>query len=165
MKCDICGARMVARQATAKAPYHYVLSGLPNVYLVGIEVRRCPNGHGESPALYRMTDLHRTIAAALILKPSTLTGDEVRFLRKFAGIAANEFADQLRITKHTMSRIEHGTQKMGATADKLARVIAAAWRQMDSAAKKVLLSAEQLVARAPQRLVLKATQRGWKEAA
>lgn len=164
LKCSECGAIREKRRTTARAPYHYVLSGLPNVYLVGIELARCPNGHGDAPIIPRMGPLHRAIAKSLIDKPAPLTGDEVRFLRKHAGIAANDFAAQLRITKHTLSRIENGAQKMGPMADKLTRAIAAAAAEM-SEARAVLLSGDVGEGKAKARIVLEATPRGWREAA
>jgi len=38
MKCDACAGALTPRHATRKAPYHYRLSGLDNVYLVGIKL-------------------------------------------------------------------------------------------------------------------------------
>lgn len=163
-KCDICGERMVSRKAGPREPYHYRASGLDDVFLVGVEVRRCPIGHGETPVIPRIGELHRVIAVHLLEKPDLLTGTEVRYLRKFAGLQAQEFAALLRVTPETMSRIETGAQKMGATADKLVRAIAAAATGMKQTSEVVLAPVPERW-KPMERVVLKPTSRGWGEAA
>lgn len=162
--CDVCGARLVSRRSTAKEPYHYVLSGLPNVYLVGVEVRRCPKGDGEAPVLVRMDALHAAIARLLIEKPAPLSGDEIRYLRKFAGMQAQDFAARLGMVKATFSRVENGAQRLGPGADKLVRAIAAAARGMTDEAQAALLALEG-DGKAAKRVTLKSTSKGWSEAA
>lgn len=107
MKCDVCEAEMIVKQAEL---FHYVESGLPNVYLSGIEVEECPNGHGESPSIPRLPELHELIAEAVCLKPSLLTGAEARFLRKELGMKAKDWAAYLHVDAATLSRWENGEQ-------------------------------------------------------
>jgi DNA-binding transcriptional regulator YiaG len=125
MKCDICLNEMEERKATHQQPYRYVLSGLKNVYLMGIRVRVCPTCKIESPIIPRMADLHDVIRQILVRKPELLTGDEIRFLRKNAGLAAKQFAEFIDESPSHLSRVENGkTPALGAQADKLARAIA-----------------------------------------
>lgn len=125
MKCYTCDVEMVERKTTDDAPYHYVLSGLENVYLAGIVVRWCPKCKGESPVIPRIAELHRLIADTLIRQPTLLSGPEVRFLRKHVGFPAKEFAALLGVTPEHLSRVETGAIKtLGAQADSLARALA-----------------------------------------
>jgi hypothetical protein len=64
MKYDLCNDELILKRAEL---FHYAESGLPNVYLSGIEVEECQNGHGHSP---RILELHELIAEAVCLKQS-----------------------------------------------------------------------------------------------
>ncbi len=107
MKCETCYAELVVKRVDC---YHYAESGLPNVYLSGIEVEECPNGHGQSPRIPRILDLHELIAESVCVKPSPLTGDEARFLRKELGMKAKDWAAYLHVDAATLSRWENGEQ-------------------------------------------------------
>jgi putative transcriptional regulator len=138
--CELCGAEVALRKATVEDPYPYELSGLKDVALVGIAVRRCTNCGAEVPIIPRIADLHRTIADGLIRKPAPLTGREIRFLRKNAGLAARKFAALLGIDPSHLSRVETGkTGKLGASTDRLARAVVMAESQGGEAARQVLL--------------------------
>src|SRR5216684_3404397 len=91
-RCESCSGSMTVRKTTKEQPYHYTISGLDNVFLVGIDVEECKECHIEEPIIPRMRELHQTIAKALLHKDALLTGKEIRFLRKNAGIPANRFA-------------------------------------------------------------------------
>ena len=123
MRCPVCGARMIKRSATAKNPYRYTLSGLPNVFLVGITVDRCVTCNSDTPTIPMVGDLHRAIAEAITKKPAPLSGAEIRFLRKNIGISAKDFASVLGITPETMSRFETGAQAPGNSIDRFLRLI------------------------------------------
>jgi len=123
MKCPKCGEQLVEARATVDTPYRYVTSGLKNIYLVGIVLRRCKRCNSENAVVPRMADLHRAIARVLLDKPERLNGDELRFLRKHAGLSALDFAAQLQIEPETLSRFENDKQDLGVTTEKLARAI------------------------------------------
>jgi YgiT-type zinc finger domain-containing protein len=83
MKCRTCGMEeMVEHKATEEAPYHYTLSGLQGVYLVGISIWRCSSCGEEVPAIPKVGELHEAIARSLIKRDGNLTGKEIKFLRK-----------------------------------------------------------------------------------
>ncbi|WP_223507795.1 transcriptional regulator [Pseudomonas sp. BF-B-25] len=66
--------------------YHYVESGLPNVWLSnGFVVKE--TSYGEAVAITDVQGLHDTIGKALAEKPAALTGAEFRFLRKELGLS------------------------------------------------------------------------------
>lgn len=122
--CERCGARTRERKATRARPYPYRLSGLENLYLVGIKVRVCPGCGAEVPIIPKLGELHATIARAFLEKPARLTGTELRFLRKNAGITAADFAALVGVDPTHLSRFENGhTEQLGASTDKLARAV------------------------------------------
>ena len=76
--CRTCRkGEMQVREET----YLYAESGLPNVVLVGVQVRRCPECGAHELVLPRVTELHRTIALALIPRASAAASS----LSQFAG--------------------------------------------------------------------------------
>ena len=137
-KCRNCGKdEMTARAET----YLYAESGLPNVVLVGVEVRRCPScGHHEL-VLPRVTELHRTIAHAVIRKPARLSGAEVRYLRKYLGWSGADFAGHVGVDPSTVSNWETDKDPIGTSSDRLLRLMVAHGRpveeySLDELAKK-----------------------------
>ena len=123
--CEICGGPVSARTATVRKPYHYKLSGLNRVFLIGIEVEACGGCGMESPSIPKLGELHRIIAHYLINKMDRLAGEELRFLRKLPGIPAKKFAELLRITPEHLSGAENGRRPLSQSVDKLARAIVA----------------------------------------
>jgi transcriptional regulator with XRE-family HTH domain len=66
------------------------------------------------------------IAKALLFKEGLLVGEEIRFLRKNAGLSAKEFARLIQVDPAHLSRVENGkTETLSAATDKLARAVAA----------------------------------------
>jgi DNA-binding transcriptional regulator YiaG len=125
--CYECGSPVSRIVATLQKPYHYDLSGLKDVYLAGITVENCLRCATESPIIPRIAELHAVIAKSLVNKPTLLTGEEIRFLRKWAGFPAKQFAALLWIDASHLSRVENGkTRHLGAPVDKLARAMAMA---------------------------------------
>lgn len=117
MICPNCG-----KKATKKRElYRYLESGLDNVYLetdvfkckCGETIADIPNIHG----------LHEFIAAGLVKRSAQLIGSEIRYLRKQMHLKAVELAQLLSVNKVTVSRWENGSEKIGATNDKLIRFL------------------------------------------
>src|SRR5579872_6656776 len=88
-KCRECGGVMEGR----KGEYRYTECGLDSVTLQDIVVFHCTRCNDLVPEVPEVGILHRVIAIRLLLKKSLLTGDEIRFLRKFNGYSINEFCD------------------------------------------------------------------------
>lgn len=105
--------------------YLYTESGLPNVVLVGVEVRRCSScGHHEL-VLPRLTELHRTIAHVVIRKHSRLSGPEIRYLRKYLGWSGVDFARHVGVDPSTVSNWENDKDPIGTASDRLLRLMVA----------------------------------------
>ncbi len=137
--CQICGRKLTVRTATKSRPFHYTLSGLPDVYLVDVKVYRCEHCNRESAAIPRIEELNRSIAAHLAEKHGKLTGPEVRFIRKQAGLSAKEAAAFLALTPARLSRVENEReQPLGGPSEQLVRVLARAASAGDEPIKTLL---------------------------
>jgi transcriptional regulator with XRE-family HTH domain len=148
MDCEKCGVAMVDRMTTNAEPYRYRLSGLP-VGLVGIEVFHCPKCNAQSPIIPRLSELHQVIAGILVRKPAPLTGEEIRFLRKQIGLPAQLL---LGVSPAHLSRVENGYRsRLGAPADRLARVAAAKANDNETQRDALLKLADELYAQKKKR--------------
>jgi len=117
-----CGC---GEQATViSGDYLFVESGLTNVTLHGVELLKCDNCGTLTPVLSKINNLMQVIAEALVLKPSQLTGKEIRFLRKYIGFTGERFGKKLGLTKEHVSRIENEKHPVGAQTDRLIRYLA-----------------------------------------
>jgi transcriptional regulator with XRE-family HTH domain len=170
-KCDVCRSVMRERMATRERPYHYDLSGLDDVYLAGILVRECPRGHGDSPVIPRIEELHNHLALWLIQKRGLLHGKEVRFLRKVIGFQGKKFAALLGVSPEHLSRVENGKRKtLGHSSDRVARLAVASVLEEGEEVRELLLRlADNLTAKKKEPregLVLRPDgKRGWQRAA
>lgn len=104
--------------------HRYIESGLPNVTLVNVEVRRCPHCGEQELVIPKIEQLHRVLAEAVSMKTERLTHQETRFLRKYLGWSGADFAAHFGVAPETVSRWESGNQVMNPMAEKLLRVLA-----------------------------------------
>ncbi len=102
-----CADKAVERLATPETPYHYVLSGLPNVYLSGVRCRVCEECNKQEADIPAQTELLQAIARAIVEKSSRLKGPEIRFLRKRLHKKQTEFATLLSLTPQHLCAIEN----------------------------------------------------------
>jgi transcriptional regulator with XRE-family HTH domain len=107
--------------ATEEKPFHFTDSGLDNVYLIGIRYFVHEDGSvvAEIPAIKQLMKL---IAKDLVFSPESLTGSEVRFLRKRMCKKAIDMAALLMIEPETLSRIENGHYEMSRNLDLILRL-------------------------------------------
>jgi putative zinc finger/helix-turn-helix YgiT family protein len=125
-----CRTYLSKRTATADKPFLFTWSGLPNVYLAGIQYEECQRCHkvaGRFPAPLRLLDV---LTKAVAEKPSPLTGLEIRYLRKSLGKKAIDFATLIGVSPEQVSRWENGHNSPEKSADKLIRLLAT--RRVDS---------------------------------
>ena len=81
--------------------YHYTESGLQNVWLTnGYAVRKTPYGKGV--AIQNVAALHKAICQTIARKPS-LTGAELRFLRKQMDLSQAALAELLGTSEQNVS--------------------------------------------------------------
>ena len=118
----VCGCG--ARASIVREDYRFIESGLDHITLRGVEVLHCPNCGTVAPLLFQIKRLMAIIARALVFKPSPLTGQEIRFLRKHIGLTGERFGRKLGLTKEHVSRIEHQKYPVGQQTDRLIRYLA-----------------------------------------
>ena len=120
-KCYECGGAMDGKRSN----YKYTECGLSSVNLVNITVFHCTNSKCGAvvPEIPAMADLHRKIAFSLITKETLLSGPEIRFLRKMAGLTGVELAQLLGSHKTNLSKWENGTRSITKKSDSALRLL------------------------------------------
>ncbi len=144
--------------------HRYEASGLPNVVLVDIEIRRCPNCDERTVVIPRMGPLHRAIAMSIIAEPTKLPPQEIRFLRKWLGWSGQDFARHFGVTPTTVSRWESVEDPfpMGGTAERLLRLSVAHGQPADAYPVSRLAELDDDAEPRPARLMgLKPSGGGW----
>ncbi len=116
--CECGEASIVVR-----GDYLFVESGLDNVVLRKVKLLKCSRCGSVTPLLSKINELTQIIACALILKPSELTGKEIRFLRKYIGLTGEQFGRKLGLTKEHVSRIENEKHPVGTQTERLIRYV------------------------------------------
>jgi len=105
--CD-CKKPMKAELTT----HRFKESGLDNVILHGVKRYHCANC-GETVFDYgNINQLNLTLADTLLRKKDLLTGNEIRFLRTYAGYSSEMFSRIIGLDKTSFSRIENGRSKI-----------------------------------------------------
>ncbi len=122
VECSNCGKEA----KVIRGSYQFRESGLANVVLQGIEIVRCKHCGNEDPIIPRVNDLIRLLTIAVIGKPHRLQGEEVRFIRKYLRMTGDEFARLLDVDKTTLSKWENNDDVVGASNDRLIRMMALA---------------------------------------
>jgi putative zinc finger/helix-turn-helix YgiT family protein len=117
-KCYECGKTMHG----AYGNYRYTECGLDSVNLVGILIFHCKCG-AIVPQIHAMGDLHRKIMLSLITKETLLSGSEIRFLRKMAGLKGTEMSQLLGIHKTNLSKWENGKLPINKRTDATLRLL------------------------------------------
>jgi len=102
-------------------PYHYVASGLDNIYLLnGVSHDDTP--YGRMVTIKNLNGLHRAIGLHIIEKQEQMTGPEFRFLRKQMALTQAELAEAMRVTDQTIANYEKGNTADFGPADAFMRM-------------------------------------------
>jgi len=120
MICNNCDGNLIIKTGQR---YHYVMSGLDNVYLENIEVEECESCGQITPYIPSMPTLHKMIAERLVLKSSALIGKEIRFLRKERRKKAKDWAALLKVEPETLSRWENEEKQPSESMDQYIRLL------------------------------------------
>lgn len=118
--CYQCGSEMIE---LPPRKYHYIESGLKDIYLNGITQYKCVECDETYVSIPRINGLHLAIGKSLCCKKGLLTGCEIKFLRKELHLQSKEFAKVLGITAQHLSRLENNEKVTSPTLDKLIRTI------------------------------------------
>lgn len=112
--------------STQSNPYHFVGSGLLNVYLVGVEYDLDPQTGLQAADIPCLPKLMEAIGKVLVEKKTPLSADEIRFLRKRLRFASKMFAELVGVSSEQYSRIENGASNVTPTVERLVRLLYAA---------------------------------------
>jgi DNA-binding transcriptional regulator YiaG len=119
-QCSNCGATGRA----VHGAYELKGAGLKDVVLQRIDTVMCPNCKNEDPIIANLNGLMRAVALAVIGKPYRLTGEDVRFLRKYLRLTGEEFSRLIHVDKSTPSKRENNEDCLGDQSDRLIRLVA-----------------------------------------
>lgn len=119
MFCPSCGSEM----KSGEGRYHYVESGLTNVYIQNCRMYECEGCFTSIPLLPEAKALTACVAEALVEKSGRLSADEVLFLRKSIGMTSEELSTKLRVDRVTVSRWENGRMSINGLSDLRLRTI------------------------------------------
>ena len=156
----MCRTCREGEMKTTTENHLYVESGLPNVVLVGVEVRRCPKCGAFEVLLPRVAELHRVIAKAVIHKPARLSAAEVKFLRKHLGWSGADFAAHMGVDPTTVSAWENDRKPFGTSSDRLLRLMVARQAPVEDYSLDELTKIED-ERRAPIEVRVAPEPRGW----
>jgi putative zinc finger/helix-turn-helix YgiT family protein len=116
-KCSNCaGSAHISR-----GNYRFDEIGIP-MTLKDVELVKCDDCGTEEPVIPNMNGLMHAVALAVITHERSLSGDEIRFLRKYLGLSTAEFMKLLHINQSTLSRWENG-ETVGPQSDRLIRLL------------------------------------------
>jgi putative zinc finger/helix-turn-helix YgiT family protein len=136
-RCSNCEA--TARKVRTNYPFKE--SGLSNVVLKGIETIQCDRCGNADPIIPRANEVMKQLVLAVVEKPHPLTGQEVRFLRKYLGMSGATFASHLGVDRAALSRWENGHDRIGTQSDRLIRMVATSLgglkNQVEQVARKI----------------------------
>ena len=116
-KCMDCGETMVGSPQS----YQYIECGLSSVEIRNVTVYNCGSCGACIPELPAIEQLHMVIAIQLLIKDSLLSGEEIRFLRKMAGLTQSELAEILGMTPTRPCKWESGREPIGDANDRALR--------------------------------------------
>lgn len=118
-ECTACGAEAPVVRGNCR----FDQIGIP-VQLERIDVVKCPKCGNVDPIIPNMDGLMDCLALGIIFKPYSLTGKDVRFLRKYIGKSQEDFAKLVPVEPTTLSKWETDQQEIGAKSDRLLRLLA-----------------------------------------
>lgn len=121
-QADTLDRASLVKTSTDAEPYHFIGSGLRNVYLVGVEYEIDAETGEQSAVIPCLPNLMEAIGKVLVEKKSPLGADEARFLRKRLRFASKAFAELVGVTSEQFSRIENGAV-LTATMDRVVRLL------------------------------------------
>lgn len=142
--------------------YHYVDSGLDNIYLAnGFEIHETPYGEGIS--IEDTEGLHKAIGKWLIKQPRPLTGAELRFLRLEMEQTQRDLASFLGTKEQTLRLWERDREKsLQGTADRLLRALYADFAGGNGSVRAMLKRLSELNEQKPEVATFEETDFGWK---
>jgi DNA-binding transcriptional regulator YiaG len=103
------------------AEYRYTESGLDNIILAGVKFV-IDDGGDEGVCIPNVNGLHRTIAESILLRKSSMSGAELRFIRSEMGLTQAELAGLVHREPLAISRWERSESPIDSNAEALIRL-------------------------------------------
>ncbi|MDP2359047.1 MAG: transcriptional regulator [Beijerinckiaceae bacterium] len=103
--------------------YRYTDSGLDNVMIEGVKLLVDDAGD-ECLVIPNINALHKVIAHGIVVRRSSMSGQELRFIRTEMGMTQAQLAAMLHREPLAISRWERGEVAMDANAEALVRLYA-----------------------------------------
>ncbi len=118
--CYSCDSKKKLKKI--KATIKYDFGGAPFVTLKDIPQLKCDDCGETFTEIPKISSLHKMIAElTAIHQPGLLSGDQIRFIRKYLGHSTEDYADIIKMNPKTLSRIENDKQKHSESIDKTIR--------------------------------------------
>jgi putative zinc finger/helix-turn-helix YgiT family protein len=117
--CSNCGQPAEIQ----KGDFPFIRQPGLNVHLYDVDLIVCPECGNIDPVIPKVNEVLRKIAEAIVGKKYRMTGAEVRFLRKYLGMTAEQFCRLLHVDKTTMSKWENDEDPVGQQSDLLIRTL------------------------------------------
>lgn len=96
---------------------------LDNLYFLNLTVEVCDKCGNEIKHYYKINQIYRTIAQAIVLQTWLLRPQDIKFLRTERAIKINDWASILAIEPDTLLDWESGKQVLSAQADMAIRLL------------------------------------------
>jgi putative transcriptional regulator len=125
--------------------YHFVGSGLPNVYLANGYSNESDAEFGDLVMIERLPALFMAIAFKLATKPEPLTGAEFRFLRKRMELSQVALARLLQVNEQTVANYEKSKSGAGPADIAIRYLLLAHVADDEDVAQEMRLEAEELM--------------------
>jgi putative zinc finger/helix-turn-helix YgiT family protein len=148
---------------TRRENHKYTECGLSNVLILDLEVRYCAACGERQYVFPRLAQLHKLLAVVTAQQAASLTGEQIRFLRKHMGWSRSEFADLIGVEGETVSRWEHGRAPMSASAERLLRLLVFREKPVEEYPSEQLAKVGK--PGAPKTVRVSSNARGWNAAA
>lgn len=129
--CPNCGNKDIV---TVRGEHEFLESGLDNVKLMNVEIKKCYNCGEKIVSIPNPSQLLKIIGEQIILQPNRLSATEIKFLRKNIYLKIQEFAQIIGVSRVTISRWENKHSKPTASEDRLIRMV---YAQYANVAKSV----------------------------
>lgn len=131
MKCVRCGTEVTERRGEVD------YDSLPGTRLKNVPIRECPECGESYTGIPNMEGLDETLAKLVISQSTRLTGDEIRFLRKYLGLSQEDLARKMGVQPESISRWENERANMSEPHERLLRSIAVHETPVDDYTKAV----------------------------
>ena len=143
-----------------KGCYHYLESGLPNIWLKNGFVVEKDSEYGDLVSFHDVDGLHRVIGRAIANKPR-LTGSEVRFLRKAMGLSQRGLGELLGVGDQAVALWEK-RGRVPKTADRMLRLIYLEHAEGTTPIAETIRRINDLDEKSGERIVAEEASDGWR---